>query len=287
MKKILLINDDRREVENIEKILVTMAVEASLFIVGNGKDALNVLMGSPQDAGGYSMTKQIRPDIILLDKNLPDMTGHEFMEIMRKYYSLENIKVFLLTDFAGDDKQVLSEKFAVTGYLQRPFENNPAAIENFKQLKAELGGSQSYIIFPLGSIQTKSKTFLYALKKILKEKTAVVQMGSASAKTAACLIAASVISGAAIYSENIEPDPSFVSLKNVVTLTALPDLIPQKEKTIELKIKTVHHSAKKINHKTSSKDPTPDTLWKVTHYIQKSRIFKIRAVPDSVNQKAD
>ncbi len=58
-----------------------------------------------------------RPDLILLDYNMPDMTGAEYLKKLRDSTYTEDIPVFFLTgtDDAKDVKDILSQK--PDGYL--------------------------------------------------------------------------------------------------------------------------------------------------------------------------
>lgn len=204
-KTVLLINNNHREGEVIAEILGTMPVVPNLISVENGNEALHTLMGSSVDVdNNVSSNKQLRPDIILLDKDLPDMSGYEFLGIVRKYYSLENIKIFVLTSLPTDNLQDLSEKFAIAGYIQRPIENNPATIENFKLLKAELSNDQPSPLFSLLLVKAKFSALVITLKKFfLKGKITALKFGtSAGIKIASVLVGLSIIGGAAIYTVN-------------------------------------------------------------------------------------
>src|SRR4051812_34426783 len=96
-KRILLINGNGLELVLIQNLLDQLSSDYLLDTVSNGKDALNTLMGSYSDTGNHPRTRKVKPDIILLDQNLSDMTGYEFLEIVRKYYSLKHIRIFILT----------------------------------------------------------------------------------------------------------------------------------------------------------------------------------------------
>jgi CheY-like chemotaxis protein len=98
-KRILLIADDNSDVEAVREALSGLQVPHTLLIARSGSEALSILMGSSSPhMENYTHTGKVQPHLILLNNELPDMTCLEFMSIMRKYYSLQNIKVHLLSD---------------------------------------------------------------------------------------------------------------------------------------------------------------------------------------------
>jgi CheY-like chemotaxis protein len=202
-KRILLINDDYQEAGLIHEILDSMGIMPELFFVENGRKALHVLMGSPlypQD--GIAVTNKMRPDIILLDNDLTDMSAMEFLGIMRKYYSLQDIKIFILEDADELHDQSLTERFAITGFLRRPFVNNEATRKNFKALEHELKSNNSIFAFPFLPF-TKIRNLFGRLKQnILNGKLSILKTGSLSLKISAIFVGMSIITAAAIFSEN-------------------------------------------------------------------------------------
>lgn len=136
-KKILLIEDDYLDVISVKRALAKLNVEHTLYVAHNGVDALSMLMGSNE-----ANSDKVQPDIILLDMNMPKMNGLEFLRIIKKYYSLNNIKVFVMTTSAEEYDKTESRKLGISGYILKPldFENkmkdeNAAAIA---ELKTEL-----------------------------------------------------------------------------------------------------------------------------------------------------
>src|SRR5687767_7006388 len=95
-KKILLVEDDYLDVISVKRALSKLNVAYTMHVAHNGVDALAMLMGSANVENGEG-DKKVQPDIILLDMNMPKMNGLEFLEIIKKYYSLKNIKVFIMT----------------------------------------------------------------------------------------------------------------------------------------------------------------------------------------------
>ena len=73
---IVMIEDDEGHARLIERNIRRAGVENELIQFANGIDALNFLLG-PNQSGEVSAKKQL---LILLDLNLPDMTGISILE---------------------------------------------------------------------------------------------------------------------------------------------------------------------------------------------------------------
>jgi CheY-like chemotaxis protein len=67
---ILLIEDDAIEVMKFNRVLSTMNVKHKIVEANNGEEALAILK-----------VKEIIPDIIILDLNMPRVNGTEFWDI--------------------------------------------------------------------------------------------------------------------------------------------------------------------------------------------------------------
>jgi CheY-like chemotaxis protein len=115
-KKILLVEDDYLDVTNVKRALNKLAVDYTLHVAHNGVDALAALNGNTQDG------TRIHPDIILLDINMPKMNGLEFLGIIKNYYSLHNIKTFIMTTSAEEYDKVAAENLGISGYILKPLD---------------------------------------------------------------------------------------------------------------------------------------------------------------------
>lgn len=113
-KTILLIEDDYLDVISVKRALKKLNIEHAIHVAHNGVDALSVLNGSDGP--------KILPDIILLDMNMPKMNGLEFLGIIKNYYSLKNIKVFITTTSAEEYDKVSANNLGIAGYILKPLD---------------------------------------------------------------------------------------------------------------------------------------------------------------------
>ncbi|MEM9674463.1 MAG: response regulator [Cyclobacteriaceae bacterium] len=69
------------------------------------------------------------PDVILLDLNMPEMDGWEFLEALKGAEVQSNLKVYVLTSSLDDrDRTKAKDYEVVAGYLTKPL--NDVAIQN-------------------------------------------------------------------------------------------------------------------------------------------------------------
>jgi CheY-like chemotaxis protein len=115
-KKILLIEDDYLDVISVQRTLKKINAEHELFVAHNGVDGLAMLTGNTPDS------TKLQPDVILLDINMPKMNGMEFLRIVKNYYSLSNIRIFILTTSAEEYDRIAAENLGVSGYILKPFD---------------------------------------------------------------------------------------------------------------------------------------------------------------------
>lgn len=107
MGRIILADDDE-----VVAALVSDAFIASGHAVGwlkDGKAALDVI-------------KRRRPDLAILDCNMPEMSGITVLRALRKSENLFNLPVLMLTGRQGNtDEQILRYEGA-NDYLRKPFD---------------------------------------------------------------------------------------------------------------------------------------------------------------------
>lgn len=100
--KVLIADDHYLFIRGIESILIE---DESLQVIGkasNGKEA-------------YELAKQLMPDVILLDVNMPVLDGLEALKIIIN--DLPDVKVLMLTINDNDDQLLEALKTGAKGYL--------------------------------------------------------------------------------------------------------------------------------------------------------------------------
>jgi CheY-like chemotaxis protein len=104
-KKILIVedNDDAREIMN-------------LFITKMGYDALKAKSSNE----AISMAEAEKPDLILMDMELPDLDGVKTTAILRQNPKTSHVPVVALTAWMSERWQEEASKVGIVTYLIKP-----------------------------------------------------------------------------------------------------------------------------------------------------------------------
>ena len=115
LKKNILLVEDR--VSNIDLILEAsenIQIPYNLHIVQDGEEATDFVYRK----GDYSHTP--RPDLILLDLNLPKMNGHEFLALIKQDPKLKLIPIVVLTTSTCARDIIESYALNANCYVNKP-----------------------------------------------------------------------------------------------------------------------------------------------------------------------
>jgi CheY-like chemotaxis protein len=123
---ILLIEDDEVDILNVQRVFRKKNFTNPLHVAHNGVEALDLLRGT----NGVTRLSPL-PRVILLDINMPQMNGLEFLRELRDDAGLRHLSAFVLT--TSSDPNDLREAYAknVAGYVVKPidFEHFSSTIE--------------------------------------------------------------------------------------------------------------------------------------------------------------
>ncbi len=111
---ILLVEDNPGDVRLTEMAFEDGCINNTLHVVMDGEAALDFLFrrGEHEDAP--------RPDIVLLDLNLPKIDGHEVLQEIRNDDELQTLPVIILTSSESKDDIVESYELNSNAYITKP-----------------------------------------------------------------------------------------------------------------------------------------------------------------------
>ena len=127
---ILLVEDNPGDVRLAQEALKESKVRNTLYVVDDGVEAMAFL----RQQGRYSNVP--RPDLILLDLNLPRKSGREVLAEVKSDEHLKRIPVVVLTVSRADEDIMKCYNFHANCYITKPLDFNQfmevtKAIEGF------------------------------------------------------------------------------------------------------------------------------------------------------------
>jgi CheY-like chemotaxis protein len=128
--KIVMIEDDEGHARLIERNIRRAGVNNELIAFTNGADALAFLLGDDQ-SGEVSAKKQL---LVLLDLNLPDMTGITILEKIKANAHTKRSPVIVLT--TTDDAREIQRCYDLGANV---YITKPVDYENFANAIRQLG----------------------------------------------------------------------------------------------------------------------------------------------------
>jgi two-component system response regulator len=112
--EVLLIEDDPGDVELTQAALAKSKLKINLNVVNDGEEALAYL----RREGQY--TDAVRPNLILLDLNLPGLSGLEVLSSIKRDQRLKLIPVVVLTTSDAETDIVESYQLGANCYVTKP-----------------------------------------------------------------------------------------------------------------------------------------------------------------------
>jgi DNA-binding response OmpR family regulator len=85
---------------------------------------------------GVALVEKMRPDVILLDLRMPEMTGAEALEEIRKHSWGKNIPVLILTNVGEEEAPGALESLHVTAYIVKAELTPRQVVEKVKEALA-------------------------------------------------------------------------------------------------------------------------------------------------------
>ena len=112
--QILLVEDSLPDIELTLEALQDAKFANNVNVVRDGQEAVEYL----QRTGSYA--DAIRPDLIILDLNLPKKSGQEVLAVIKDDADLRRIPVAILTTSAAEADVVRSYDLGANCYLTKP-----------------------------------------------------------------------------------------------------------------------------------------------------------------------
>jgi CheY-like chemotaxis protein len=128
---VLLIEDDPGDQELTRRALAEGVVKVDLHIVQDGEQAIDYLKGRGEFTAAGAAP---RPDLILLDLNMPKVDGREVLRQVKTESNLRDIPVIVLTTSQQETDIVRSYDLGCNSFITKPVD-----LESFVHAIRELG----------------------------------------------------------------------------------------------------------------------------------------------------
>jgi CheY-like chemotaxis protein len=292
-KRILLVEDKYEDIIAIQDSLKSLNGQHTLHVVHNINDALQVLMGGSSHYGmeNYSQTGKVRPDIVLLNIAFLQENAREFLEVMQKYYSLKNIKVYI----TGDQHEVLDPqlaiKYGIAGYLSKPLDLQNTVNESVLSFRMDLQ-KPGKALFSISLAALNSK--IISTLNYIKAKCAFYYLGSTVAAKVSVSLAVTVLAAGAVSSSTMHNNENAAEQSSLpAQYSAAPPWKPEPiEECTEQEAIVAAESIglpdvreKKaftpVNKKKNTEEAVPEPAEEVVAQPATARQFKIVAVEEA------
>jgi CheY-like chemotaxis protein len=122
---ILLVEDDNLDIIDVKRTLDKMHILNNMIVARNGEDALRILNEKER-------SREAKPDIALIDINMPKMNGLEFLSAIRKMDEWKDMKCFIITTSDEKVDRMAAKDMGISGYIVKPLKlNNPSSMDAF------------------------------------------------------------------------------------------------------------------------------------------------------------
>lgn len=116
--EVLLVDDDEDDVLLMREALRTAKSSTRLEVLGDGSEVIPYLRGEGDHAGAN------RPDLILLDLNLPGRAGNQVLADIKGDPDLRRIPVVMLTVSGAEEDVLRSYDLHANAYVTKPVDLN-------------------------------------------------------------------------------------------------------------------------------------------------------------------
>ena len=119
MKTIMIVDDSELMRNTVKGTFKNVKIPMTILEAEDGEDAMEVL-------------KSNKVDLILLDWNMPNLSGIDFLKKVRAMDAYKEIPVIMVTSEASKLNVVEAVKAGVTAYVTKPI-NNSILLEKISQ----------------------------------------------------------------------------------------------------------------------------------------------------------
>jgi len=108
LKKVLIVDDNEAITEIVSEIITSAGFQP--ISASGGREA-------------FTKVESERPDLVLLDVNMPDLDGYSLLRQLKEKGLIGNMKILMLTSAIEVDTDIFGLQDIISGYIRKPFNN--------------------------------------------------------------------------------------------------------------------------------------------------------------------
>ena len=112
--RVLLVEDNPADAYLVEEALEEAKLDCELRVMRNGEQVIQLI--DSLESGGADQL----PDLVLLDLNLPKVTGDVVLERVRSSIRCRDAKVFIISSSDAPTDREKAKKLGAIGYFRKP-----------------------------------------------------------------------------------------------------------------------------------------------------------------------
>jgi len=143
-RSIIIVEDDEDIADSIRYNLEREGFR--IRVAATGEDALDLILNGP-------------PNLILLDLNLPGMSGFEICRRLREESGTSKVPILILTARADETDKVLGLNIGADDYITKPFSMRELVARINAALRRSEGSEVDQPVFDNGSLRIDPSTF--------------------------------------------------------------------------------------------------------------------------------
>lgn len=114
--EILLVEDNPGDIRLIQEVFKDAKIHNKMQVALDGEKAMELLQK------GIEQSRVYRPDLILLDLNLPRKDGREVLKEIKEDDNLKSIPVLILTTSTAEEDLMEAYNHNANCYITKPFD---------------------------------------------------------------------------------------------------------------------------------------------------------------------
>ncbi len=112
--RILMVEDNPGDAFLMRQAFTEAGLRYTMTVAANGDDALRMLLGN----GKYA--REPRPDLILLDLNLPGKSGHDVLRDIKENPAVQALPVIVFSSSEAEADMTLAYDLHANCYIRKP-----------------------------------------------------------------------------------------------------------------------------------------------------------------------